>query len=245
MSERASKGKPRRRGGAAAGPPNGASDRAGPLVLIVDDFPDNRDMYVQFLSFHGYRVAEAVDGLDALTKAAALRPDLIVMDLSLPRLDGWEATRRLKQDPLTSQIPVVALTGHALAGHEARARNAGCDSFVTSRALPPIWRPRFPRPGGKRGGAGVNDGAKTQRGKKAASQGRPPRRGGAPVPYHGQASRPAPANARRALGSARAPPACTRPQRRHGERGNTLLSIRGRSHEFGPIVIWPSPGVQQ
>jgi CheY-like chemotaxis protein len=116
------------RGGPAKGDP-------GPLILVVDDFEDNREMYTQYLRFNGYRVAEAVDGLDALTKAAALRPDLIVMDRLLPRLDGWEATRRLKKDPLTSQIPVVALTGHALAGH-GRARSAGCDSFVTKPCIP-------------------------------------------------------------------------------------------------------------
>jgi two-component system cell cycle response regulator DivK len=117
------------RSGAGKGEP-------GPLILVVDDFEDNREMYAQYLRFNGYRVAEAVDGLDALTKAAALRPDLIVMDLSLPRLDGWEATRRLKKDPVTSGIPVVALTGHALAGHDEGARSAGCDSFVTKPCIP-------------------------------------------------------------------------------------------------------------
>jgi len=136
------------RGGEGKGP--------GPLILVVDDFEDNREMYTQFLRFHGYRVAEAVDGLDALTKAAALRPDLIVMDLSLPRLDGWEATRRLKKDPLTSHIPVVALTGHALAGHEEGARSAGCDAFVTKPCIPAdleteIRRVLAARGGGKAG----------------------------------------------------------------------------------------------
>ena len=108
------------RGGPAKGDP-------GPLILVVDDFEDNREMYTQYLRFNGYRVAEAVDGLDALTKAAALRPDLIVMDLSLPRLDGWEATRRLKKDPLTSQIPVVALTGHP-----RRSRGGGAPAATRS-----------------------------------------------------------------------------------------------------------------
>jgi CheY-like chemotaxis protein len=118
---------------ARGGAPKGGG---GALILVVDDFEDNREMYTQYLRFNGYRVAEAVDGVDALTKAAALRPDLIVMDLSLPRLDGWEATRRLKKDPITSHIPVVALTGHALAGHEEGARDAGCDSFVTKPCIP-------------------------------------------------------------------------------------------------------------
>jgi two-component system, cell cycle response regulator DivK len=109
---------------------------AGALILVVDDFEDNREIYTQFLRFNGYRVAEAADGVDALAKAAALHPDLIVMDLSLPRLDGWEATRRLKMDPATSGIPVVALTGHAFTGHEPGARGAGCDSFVTKPCIP-------------------------------------------------------------------------------------------------------------
>lgn len=108
----------------------------GPLILIVDDFEDNREMYTQFLRFNGYRVAEAVDGRDALAKAGALHPDLIVMDLSLPGVDGWEATRRLKADPTTRDIPVIALTGHALAGHAEGAMAAGCDAFVTKPCIP-------------------------------------------------------------------------------------------------------------
>ncbi len=112
------------------------SPSAGSLVLVVDDFHDNREMYMQYLSFAGYRVAEAVDGEDALAKARSLLPDVIVMDLSLPRLDGWEATRRLKKDPLTQAIPVIALTGHALAGHAEGALGAGCDAFVTKPCVP-------------------------------------------------------------------------------------------------------------
>src|SRR5687768_11309579 len=108
----------------------------GPLILIVDDFQDNREMYTQYLRFNGYRVAEAVDGHDALAKAGSLHPDLIVMDLSLPGLDGWEATRRLKADPFTKDIPVIALTGHALAGHSKGAIEAGCDAFITKPCLP-------------------------------------------------------------------------------------------------------------
>lgn len=107
-----------------------------PLVLVVDDFPDNRDMYMQYLEFSGLRVAEAQNGHEALQQANALRPDLIVMDLSLPGLDGWEATRRLKADPRTQAIPVIALTGHALAGHSKGAIEAGCDAFITKPCLP-------------------------------------------------------------------------------------------------------------
>ena len=110
--------------------------RAGSLVLVVDDFHDNREMYTQYLSFAGYRVAEAVDGEDALAKARGLLPDVIVMDLSLPRLDGWEATRRLKKDPLTAGIPVIALTGPAMGGHAEGAIEAGCDAFVTKPCVP-------------------------------------------------------------------------------------------------------------
>jgi two-component system, cell cycle response regulator DivK len=107
-----------------------------PLVLVVDDFPDNRQMYAEFLAFSGLRVAEAENGHEALEKAAALLPDLIVMDLSLPGMDGWEATRRIKSDPRTKGILVMALTGHALAGHSKGAIDAGCDAFVTKPCLP-------------------------------------------------------------------------------------------------------------
>ena len=107
-----------------------------PLILIVDDFADNREMYTQFLEFSGFRVAEAQNGHEALDKAFALRPDLIVMDLSLPGLDGWEATRRLKADDRTRAIPIIALTGHALAGHSKGAMDAGCDAFITKPCLP-------------------------------------------------------------------------------------------------------------
>ncbi len=109
---------------------------APPLILVVDDFPDNRQMYAEFLSFSGLRVAEAANGHQAIEKATELLPDLIVMDLSLPGMDGWEATRRLKNDPRTKNIIVMALTGHALAGHSKGALEAGCDGFVTKPCLP-------------------------------------------------------------------------------------------------------------
>ncbi|HUF94300.1 MAG TPA: response regulator [Candidatus Limnocylindria bacterium] len=106
------------------------------LILIVDDFPDNRQMYAEYLAFSGLRVEEAETGHEALEKAFALLPDLIVMDLSLPGIDGWEATRRLKADARTKRIPVIALTGHALAGHSKGALDAGCDAFITKPCLP-------------------------------------------------------------------------------------------------------------
>lgn len=108
----------------------------GPLILVVDDYEDAREMYAEYLRFCGYRVAEARNGNEALEQAFALMPDLILMDLSLPGMDGWEATRRLKADERTRQIPVVALTGHALAGASEGAKKAGCDSFVTKPCLP-------------------------------------------------------------------------------------------------------------
>jgi two-component system, cell cycle response regulator DivK len=110
--------------------------QAAPLILVVDDFPDNRQMYAEFLMFSGLRVEEAENGHEALAKAFAMLPDLIVMDLSLPGLDGWEATRRLKNDARTKRIPVIALTGHALAGHSKGAMDAGCDAFITKPCLP-------------------------------------------------------------------------------------------------------------
>jgi CheY-like chemotaxis protein len=118
---------------AKAAPPT--KDKA-PLVLVVDDYQDAREMYSEYLEFSGFRVAEARNGIEALEKAFELLPDLILMDLSLPGMDGWEATRRLKADDRTKRIPVVALTGHALAGHSEGARQAGCDAFVTKPCLP-------------------------------------------------------------------------------------------------------------
>lgn len=105
-------------------------------MLVVDDFDDNREMYAEYLQHAGYRVIEAADGKAAVDRATRSRPDLIVMDLSLPVMDGWEATRVLKSDPRTRGIPVIALTGHALAGHSQGARDAGCDEFLTKPCLP-------------------------------------------------------------------------------------------------------------
>jgi CheY-like chemotaxis protein len=107
-----------------------------PLVLIVDDVDHGREICAEYLEFRGFRVATAVDGLEALDKAFALLPDVILMDLSLPGIDGWEATRRLKQDARTREIPVVALTAHALPSAHERAKEAGCDSVVTKPCLP-------------------------------------------------------------------------------------------------------------
>jgi CheY-like chemotaxis protein len=113
----------------------GASRRK-PIVLVVDDFADNREMYSEYLSFSGYDVIEARNGMEAIEAAQQRMPDIIIMDLSLPVMDGWEATRQLKADERTRRIPVVALTGHALAGHSKGAKEAGCDSFLAKPCLP-------------------------------------------------------------------------------------------------------------
>ena len=107
-----------------------------PRVLLVDDYPDAREMYSEYLEFSGFDVVEAGNGMEALQRAVETSPDIILMDLSLPVMDGWEATRRLKADERTAAIPVVALTGHALAGISEGAKKAGCDAFVTKPCLP-------------------------------------------------------------------------------------------------------------
>ncbi len=116
---------------------DGNAERAArPRVLLVDDYPDARAMYGEYLEFSGFDVVEAANGEEALARALDAGPDIILMDLSLPVMDGCEATRRLKADARTSAIPVVALTGHALAGISDGARRAGCDAFVTKPCLP-------------------------------------------------------------------------------------------------------------
>jgi len=107
-----------------------------PLILVVDDYADNREMYSAYLRFQGLDVVEAANGTEALEHAFARRPDLVVMDLSLPGVDGWQATRLLKADSRTKDIPVIAVTGHALAGAPERAAEAGCDGFLTKPCLP-------------------------------------------------------------------------------------------------------------
>ena len=107
-----------------------------PCVMVVDDYPDAREMYSEYLEYCGFDVVQAANGMEALQRAIEMQPDIILMDLSLPVMDGWEATRRLKADKRTVNIPVVALTGHALAGISEGAKKAGCDAFVTKPCLP-------------------------------------------------------------------------------------------------------------
>ena len=103
---------------------------AKPRILIVDDYPDGREMVAEYLAFHGFPVAEARDGQEAINLAASWTPSIILMDLQMPGIDGWEVTRRLKADPNTKGILVVALTAHALKREVQAARDAGCDAVV-------------------------------------------------------------------------------------------------------------------
>jgi CheY-like chemotaxis protein len=102
-----------------------------PKILLVEDNELNRDMLSRRLARKGYEVLLAVDGAEGVAVAAAERPDLVLMDMSLPVLNGWEATRRLKAAPETRDIPVIALTAHAMASDREQAVDAGCDDYDT------------------------------------------------------------------------------------------------------------------
>ncbi len=102
-----------------------------PTILIVEDNEMNRDMLRRRLSRKGYSVLVAQDGVEGLSVARSESPDLIIMDLSLPIVDGWEASRRLKADSTTSAIPIIALTAHAMSTDKEKALAAGCDDFDT------------------------------------------------------------------------------------------------------------------
>jgi two-component system cell cycle response regulator DivK len=110
-----------------------------PTILLVEDSEDNRGIIRELAEWMEVTLLEAADGETGLTLARTEKPDVILMDLSLPVIDGWEATRRLKADPATSHIPIIALTAHAMEGDEAKARAAGCDGYVTK----PISIPTF------------------------------------------------------------------------------------------------------
>ena len=110
-----------------------------PKVLLVEDNEMNRDMLSRRLIRNGYEVVIAVNGQEGVDMAGSEKPDLILMDMSLPVLDGWEATRRLKADPATAAIPVIALTAHAMDSDREKALAAGCDDFDTK----PIELPRL------------------------------------------------------------------------------------------------------
>jgi CheY-like chemotaxis protein len=108
-------------------------------ILLVEDNEMNRDMLSRRLERRGHTVMLALDGAEGVEKARAEAPDLILMDMSLPVVDGWEATRQLKADQATARIPIIALTAHAMATDEQKARDAGCDDFDTK----PIELPRL------------------------------------------------------------------------------------------------------
>ena len=108
-------------------------------ILLVEDNEMNSDMLSRRLERKGFSVSMAIDGAEGLDKARSETPDLILMDMSLPVIDGWEVTRRLKADEATRRIPVIALTAHAMASDEQKAREAGCDDFDTK----PIELPRL------------------------------------------------------------------------------------------------------
>lgn len=101
-----------------------------PSVLVVDDFPDGREMVAEYLTFRGFSVLQAATGAEAITLARKHRPRLILMDLGMPGLDGWEATRQLKADSRTRSCVIVALTAHALTSQRASALSAGCDEVI-------------------------------------------------------------------------------------------------------------------
>lgn len=105
-------------------------------ILLVEDNEDNRAVYTTILRFYGYDVIEATSAEEGIEVARRVHPALILMDIGLPGIDGWEATRRLKLDPATRSIPVVALTAHALAEHRAESFAAGCDGYLAKPIEP-------------------------------------------------------------------------------------------------------------
>src|ERR1041384_6398404 len=105
-------------------------------ILVVEDQMDNRQILRDLLGNAGYELLEAENGAEAVTPVARQRPDLILMDIQLPVMDGYEATRRLKADPATKSIPIIVVTSYALSGDETKAREAGCDAYVTKPYSP-------------------------------------------------------------------------------------------------------------
>ena len=125
-----------------------------PTVLLVEDNEDNLRIYSTILNFSGYHVIEATDGEAGVEAARRNMPSIILMDISVPKLDGWEATRQLKADPATAGIPIIALTAHALASDEARAREVGCDGYIAKPAEPRVVLEEVRRRVGPGTGAG-------------------------------------------------------------------------------------------
>jgi two-component system, cell cycle response regulator DivK len=109
---------------------------SSPTVLLVEDNEDNRAIYTTILRHCGHSVAEASTGEEGIRLARELRPGVILMDVAMPGIDGWEATRRLKADPATAAIPVIALTAHAMADDRRRASEVGCDAYLAKPVEP-------------------------------------------------------------------------------------------------------------
>jgi two-component system, cell cycle response regulator DivK len=109
---------------------------SAPLILVIDDTEDNREVYVQFFRFQGWRVSAAADGIEGLKLASELRPAVIVLDLGLPKMDGWEVAERLKADAVTRDIPIIACTGHAVEELKKRALKAGVSEYMVKPCLP-------------------------------------------------------------------------------------------------------------
>jgi len=107
-------------------------------ILLVEDHEDNRIVYRTILEHYGYTVLLAGDGAEGVRLAREARPDLVLMDVSIPVMDGWEATSVLKADPATAAIPVIALTAHALAADRARAEEVGCDGYLAKPVEPRV-----------------------------------------------------------------------------------------------------------
>lgn len=105
-------------------------------VLIVEDNEDNRIVYSTILRHHGFAVCEALDGEEGIDQARRELPDIILMDISIPLIDGWEVTRVLKGDPATARIPIIALTAHAMPGDRERALEVGCDGYLAKPCEP-------------------------------------------------------------------------------------------------------------
>lgn len=110
-----------------------------PKILLVEDNELNRDMLSRRLTRKGYNLVVAVDGAQGVSMTTSEQPDIVLMDMSLPAIDGWEATRQLKANPQTQAIPVIALTAHAMSGDREKALEAGCDDYDTK----PVDLPRL------------------------------------------------------------------------------------------------------
>ncbi len=105
-------------------------------ILVIEDTEDNRQILGDLLSNAGYELIEAVDGLEGVATAEREQPDLILMDIQLPGIDGYEATRRIRKIPALAKVPIIAVTSYALSGDEAKTREAGCDGYVAKPYSP-------------------------------------------------------------------------------------------------------------